>query len=152
MAQEFDVERWWKQTRNLLIVMMLNPVILVVIALILRNSVPALRQGGLAPDGPMIVLYVACGLVALLALLSVLRRKRSIAYFLSKPLELEQVLVLYRSLMIRNMVLSHGVAIGGFVFFLLFGNLSVFLGGVVLSLVFSFFHFPRKNDLGMEIL
>jgi hypothetical protein len=54
--------------------------------------------------------------------------------------------------MIRNIVLSHTLATVGVVLFLLRSNLVIFIAAVVLSYLFSILHFPRKGDLGMEIL
>lgn len=152
MNEEFDVELWWKQTRRVALVLMPNPALLLVIGFLLRYLVDDIRAGGLWPQMPLAVQIVCYAFVLLIIVFSLLRRKKSIRYFLSKPLELEQILGLYRGLMIRNIVLSHTLATVGVVLFLLRSNLAVFIAAVVLSYLFSILHFPRKGDLGMEIL
>jgi hypothetical protein len=152
MNEEFDVELWWKQTRRVALVLMPNPALLLVIGVLLRYLVDDIRAGGLWPQMPLAVQIVCYAFVLLIIVFSLLRRRKSIRYFLSKPLELEQILGLYRGLMIRNIVLSHTLATVGVVLFLLRSNLAVFIAAVVLSYLFSILHFPRKGDLGMEIL
>lgn len=152
MNEEFDVELWWKQTRRVALVLMPNPALLLVIGVLLRYLVDDIRAGGLWPQMPLAVQIVCYAFVLLIIVFSLLRRRKSIRYFLSKPLELEQILGLYRGLMIRNIVLSHTLATVGVVLFLLRSNLVIFIAAVVLSYLFSILHFPRKGDLGMEIL
>ena len=152
MNEEFDVELWWKQTRRVALVLMPNPALMLVIGFLLRYLVDDIRAGGLWPQMPLSVQIVCYAFVLLIIVFSLLRRKKSIRYFLSKPLELEQILGLYRGLMIRNIVLSHTLATVGVVLFLLRSNLVIFIAAVVLSYLFSILQFPRKGDLGMEIL
>jgi hypothetical protein len=152
MNEEFDVELWWKQTRRVAIMLMPNPALMLVIGFLLRYLVDDIRAGGLWPQMPLAVQIVCYAFVLLIIVFSLLRRRKSIRYFLSKPLELEQILGLYRGLMIRNIVLSHTLATVGVVLFLLRSNLVIFIAAVVLSYLFSILHFPRKGDLGMEIL
>jgi hypothetical protein len=152
MNEEFDVELWWKQTRRVALVLMPNPALLLVIGVLLRYLVDDIRAGGLWPQMPLAVQIVCYAFVLLIIVFSLLRRRKSIRYFLSKPLELEQILGLYRGLMIRNIVLSHSLTTLGLVFFVLRSNLAAFIAAVVLSYLFSILHFPRKGDLGMEIL
>jgi hypothetical protein len=132
--------------------LMPNPALMLVIGFLLRYLVDDIRAGGLWPQMPLAVQIVCYAFVLLIIVFSLLRRRKSIRYFLSKPLELEQILGLYRGLMIRNIVLSHTLATVGVVLFLLRSNLAVFIAAVVLSYLFSILHFPRKGDLGMEIL
>lgn len=152
MNEEFDVELWWKQTRRVALVLMPNPALMLVIGFLLRYLVDDIRAGGLWPQMPLAVQIVCYAFVLLIIVFSLLRRRKSIRYFLSKPLELQQILGLYRGLMIRNIVLSHTLATVGVVLFLLRSNLVIFIAAVVLSYLFSILHFPRKGDLGMEIL
>jgi hypothetical protein len=152
MNEEFDVELWWKQTRRVAIMLMPNPALMLVIGFLLRYLVDDIQAGGLWPQMPLAVQTVCYAFVLLIIVFSLLRRSKSIRYFLSKPLELEQILGLYRGLIIRNIVLSHSLATLGLVLFVLRSNLAVFIATVVLSYLFSILHFPRKSDLGMEIL